>query len=259
MTEIDLEGRSLLAVFAHPDDESLACGGLLAWCALMGARVSILSVTQGEAGPGASDPEVLREARIQELQAAATVLGASDVIMLRHPDGMLPWVDPDALETDIRDVIVRLRPDVVVTFGEDGLYWHPDHVTVHERTTAAIASLRGDVPALYYVTMAPASMQALLEHAREQAGTDAPLSILGIENAAAFGDGAKAPTLVLDASKVAAQKLAAIKCHRSQMNGSALTLVTDSDAPRFLGIEHFRRADVGSQDEAFLDGLADFA
>jgi len=259
MTDVDLEGQSLLAVFAHPDDESLACGGLLAWCAMMGAHVTILCVTQGEAGPGAADPEVLREVRTQELQAAATVLGAADVILLRHPDGMLPWVDPDALETDIRDVIVRMRPDVVVTFAEDGLYWHPDHVTVHERTTAAVASLTVDVPALYYVTMPPAAMRALLEHARALAGGDAPLSILGIENADAFGDGARPPTLVLDASSFAAQKLAAIKCHRTQLDGSAIGLVADSEAARFLGIEHFRRADVGSREEAFIDGLADFA
>jgi LmbE family N-acetylglucosaminyl deacetylase len=257
MTMVDLEGRTLLAVFAHPDDESLACGGLLAWCALMGARVAILCVTQGEAGPGAPDPDVLREARTQELQAAATVLGATDVIVLRHPDGMLPWVDPDVLEADIRDVIVRFQPDVVVTFGEDGLYWHPDHVTVHERTTAAVASLDGGAPALYYVSMPPAAMRALIEHARGVAGADTPLSIFGIENPDAFGDGALPPTLVLDAGSFAGQKLAAIKCHRTQLEGSALALVAEGDAARFLGVEHFRRASVGSQDEAFIERLAE--
>lgn len=260
----DLRGRSLLAVFAHPDDESLACGGLLAWCAELGARVSLLCATHGEDGPDADAPAALRETRARELQAAARVLGVSDLVVLDHPDGMLPWVDAAALEADILDAIRRVRPDVVITFGEDGLYWHQDHIAIHERTTAAVAALEvmGDpAPALYYVTMPPHGMRAVVNHAedtaaRQGSGGQAPRLILGIEDADAFGALAAAPTLVVDASAFAARKLAAIKCHRTQLADSALNLVAENDAPRLLGTEHFRRAEVGSGAAAFIERFA---
>ena len=134
--------HSLLAVFAHPDDESLACGGLLAWCAALGVRVSLLSVTHGEHGQDAdSRTPAGPDVRETELRDAAGVLGIAEVTILDHADGMLPWVEAGQLEADIRAVIRRTAPDVVITFGEDGLYWHPDHIAVHERTTAAVAAL----------------------------------------------------------------------------------------------------------------------
>lgn len=257
----DLRGHSLLAVFAHPDDESLACGGLLAWCADHGAAVSLLCVTHGEGGPGpaGAPPDLLRMTRATELRAAARVLGIGRVILLDHPDGMLPWVEPDVLEADIRDAIRATQPDVVITFGEDGLYWHPDHVAVHERTTAVVAALRGTAPAapaLYYVTMPFGAMRAVVDHAASVVTTragenDVNLSVFGIDDADAFGDAASPPTLVVDASPYAVRKLAAIKCHRTQ--ASVFDLLGDEEAGRFLGIEHFRRADADSTRDAFIE------
>jgi N-acetyl-1-D-myo-inositol-2-amino-2-deoxy-alpha-D-glucopyranoside deacetylase len=186
-------------------------------------------------------------------------------MLLDHPDGMLPWVDPEVLDADIRDAILRTRPDVVITFGEDGLYWHPDHIAVHERTTAVVAALSASdgKPALYYVTMPPGSMRAVVDHvtkavtAREHG--HAPQSIFGIDDADAFGSAASLPTLVVDVSRFAARKLAAIKCHRTQLGDSALALLEESDAPRLLGTEHFRRAEVGSTTDAFIERLSSVA
>ena len=129
----DLDGRSLLAIFAHPDDESLAAGGLLAWCAARGARVSLLCLSSGEAGKAGIISD-LGEVRGRELREAAAALGLTEVALLHHADGMLPWLEPGALERDVRAAIVASRPEVVVTFGEDGLYWHPDHIAVHDAT-----------------------------------------------------------------------------------------------------------------------------
>ena len=257
----DLRGRSLLAVFAHPDDESLACGGLLAWCAAQGAEVSLVCVTHGEGGPGSGPAQDLRETRKQELQSASRLLGISDLTLLDYPDGMLPWVDAAALEADIRKAIRRLRPDVVITFGEDGLYWHPDHIAIHERATAAVAALADDAPALYYVTMPPGSMRAVVRHAVDTvasrgSGERPPRLILGIEDVDAFGASAAPPTLVVDASDFAARKLAAIRCHRTQLGDSALEILADCDAVRFLGVEHFRRAEVPSNADAFIERFA---
>jgi LmbE family N-acetylglucosaminyl deacetylase len=262
----DLSGRSLLAVFAHPDDESLACGGLLAWCAQLGAQVSLLCATHGEHGPEndggrvvPSSPASLREIRARELRAASSVLGVANLLLLDYEDGMLAWTDGEQLEADIRDAIRRLRPDVVITFGEDGLYWHPDHIAVHERTTAAVTALGDEAPALYYVSMPPGSMRAVLENAAStvaRGGGEPPRLILGIADVDAFGALAPAPTLVVETGDFATRKLAAIRCHRSQLADDALAVLAESDAARLLGIEHYRCADVGSREETFIERFA---
>ncbi len=255
----DLEGRTLLAVFAHPDDESIASGGLLAWCAARGARVALLCVTKGDFRPEPGTPGRTQppEGRVKELEAAADALGLSDVIVLGHRDGYLPWTDAERLEADIRAAIEWLHADVVVTFGEDGLYWHPDHIAVHDRTTAAVAALGAGAPALYYVTMPPGRMRALVDAVAARATDGRPHDdILGISVVDAFGALALPPTLVVDAGPFAARKLAALRCHASQVAGGALELLTEAEAPAYLGTEHYRRADTGSQAPTFLDALA---
>src|SRR6478609_1514754 len=96
-------GRSLLAVFAHPDDESIACGGLLALCADRGAHVALLCATHGENHGGVRD-EVWFEQRARELDQAAGILGIRDVILLDYRDGFLPWTPDlsDRIEAEIR-------------------------------------------------------------------------------------------------------------------------------------------------------------
>ena len=249
----DLRGRSLLAVFAHPDDESIACGGLLARCAHLGADVALLCMTRGEHGQGAGD---LGRTRSRELEAAARALGIGAVTLLDHPDGMLPWVPADMIRSDVARAIRTRPPEVVVTFDADGLYWHPDHIAVHERTTAAIVALGDAAPALYYVTTPPGSMRAVADHAATASGVgEPPTSILGIGDPDAFGSEAPAPTLVVDAGDFATHKLAALACHASQFQGSALACVTERDAPRLLGVEHYRRAAAGAMRRTFLDDL----
>ena len=254
----DLRSRSLLAVFAHPDDESLACGGLLAWCAHLGARVSVCCATAGELGPGPAD---VRGARLQELRNAARVLGVTDLVLLDYEDGMLPWTEAERLEADIRSTIGRLRPDVVITFGEDGLYGHPDHIAIHERTTAAVAALGEEGPALYYATMPSGCMREVVRHVAAtlvERGIrgEPPQKILGIADADAFGALAAPPTLVVELGRFAATKLAAIKCHRTQLEDDALAMLAARDAAHLLGIEQFHRADVGSRDAAFIEHFA---
>ena len=251
----DLDGRSLLAVFAHPDDESLACGGLLAWCAARGARVSLLCLSRGEAGRGEAAGD-LGEIRGRELQEAAAALGVTDVALLRHPDGMLPWLEPGTLARDIQTAIAAGRPDVIVTFGEDGLYWHPDHIAVHEATRTAVAEFGAGAPALYYVTMPPGQMQAVLAAAAPRLTPSSRRDLLGIDDAAAFGAAAHAPTLVLHTGAFAARKLAALRCHRTQVAGGPFDQLLAAEAEALLGVEHFHRADIGSQAPAFIERLA---
>jgi len=257
----DLDGRSLLAVFAHPDDESLAAGGLLSWCAARGARVSLLCLSRGEAGSAFAeadtrDPAGLGEMRAAELREAASVLGLADLVLLSHPDGMLPWLEPGALARDITAAIADWRPDVVVTFGEDGLYWHPDHVAVHEATRDAVFALGTGAPALYYVTMPPGQMQAVLEAAAPHLTASSRRDLLGIEDAAAFGAAAAPPTLVLHTGPFAARKLSALRCHRTQVAGGPFDHLSAAEAETLLGVEHYRRAEFGPAAPSFIERLA---
>ena len=184
----DLRGGSLMAIFAHPDDESLAAGGLIASCAAAGSTVTLVVATRGEAGPGALRGR-LAEVRTREMEAAARVLGTSELVWLDYPDGLLPSVDARQLEADIIRAIAARRPERVVTFDRDGLYWHPDHVALHERVTVAVMKMGGDAPALWYATMPPGAMRAVADHAAAEGVSPAP--ILGIDDPDAFG--AEAP------------------------------------------------------------------
>jgi LmbE family N-acetylglucosaminyl deacetylase len=258
--DTDLTGRSLLAVFSHPDDESLACGGLLAGCAEFGARVTLVCATRGEKGPqghvAVNGATPLRDVRALELAEAARMLGIGEVVLLEHADGFLPWVEPTRLEAEIRDVIDRVRPDVVITFGADGLYWHPDHIAIHHRTTTAVATCAAPAPALYYVTMPRGTMRSVLENVERREHEPAPMPF-GITDPDAFGVLAAPPTLVVDVSAFAARKLAALKCHRSQLVvGGPVNSMTERDAVRLFGTEHFHRAAVGAAGESFIERFA---
>jgi LmbE family N-acetylglucosaminyl deacetylase len=133
----------LLAVLAHPDDESLGFGGTLARYAAEGVETHLVTATRGERGRYGSqgktaDPEIVGRAREAELQAAAEALGISKVSLLGYPDGALDQVDSAAAIHAVAQHIRRIRPDVVVTFGPEGGYGHPDHIAISQFTTAAL-------------------------------------------------------------------------------------------------------------------------
>lgn len=250
---------SLLAVFAHPDDESLATGGLLALAAARGMRVSVLCLTRGGLGlPG--DPQLTRigDARVAELQSAASVLGIEDVCVLDYRNGFLPWADRASILDDVQAAIRRVAATVVVTFDEDGLYWHPDHIVVHECVTAAVMAMEATAPALYYVTLPRGRMRAAVMAAAAQAVTRGEIleseRVLGVE-ADAFGLFANAPTLRLDVSAVADRKLAALRCHQSQIAGDALDRLPPNAVIDVLGLETYRRAGVGANGRTLMDEL----
>ncbi|MBM3777880.1 MAG: PIG-L family deacetylase [Acidimicrobiia bacterium] len=248
---------SLLVITAHPDDESVGCGGLIALAAARGVRVSLLCLSRGEAGQPQHTDGDLRRVRADELMEAGRVLDLADVTLLDHEDGMLPWTEATVLERDIRDAIERTRPDVIVTFGADGLYWHPDHIAVHERTLAVVSSLGDHAPACYGMTVHPGCMEAVVERAAtraRQAGLSPPGTILGVADAAAWGSEAAAPTVVLRLGDAAVTKLHAIACHRSQLRDDALSRLEDADARELLGVEHFHRLAGGA--DTFIEALA---
>lgn len=136
------ENLKLLAVLAHPDDESLGFGGTLAKYAAEGVDTHLVTATRGERGrffslgKGADAVEVGR-VRETELRAAAAVLGICEVSLLNYPDGGVDQVQPDTAIRTIVTYIRRIRPHVILTFGPEGGYGHPDHIAISQFTTAA--------------------------------------------------------------------------------------------------------------------------
>jgi LmbE family N-acetylglucosaminyl deacetylase len=147
----------LLGVFAHPDDEVFCLGGTLAQWAEAGGETMIMSATRGEAGQiqdaRAARRDTLGVVREQELRAACARLGVGRVECLDYGDGTLAEVDAATLAGQVAASIRDFQPDVVVTFGSDGGYGHPDHIAISVATTEAcrlVAREDGWAPQLYY-------------------------------------------------------------------------------------------------------------
>jgi LmbE family N-acetylglucosaminyl deacetylase len=133
----------LLAVFPHPDDESLGLGSTLARYAAEGVETSLVCATRGERGwyesegpdPGFEGVARIREA---ELRCAAEHLGLREVCFLNYIDGDVDQADAKEIISKIVTQIRRLKPQVVVTFSPDGAYGHPDHIALAQFTHAAL-------------------------------------------------------------------------------------------------------------------------
>jgi LmbE family N-acetylglucosaminyl deacetylase len=133
----------LMCVLAHPDDESLGTGGILAKYGSEGVGTFVVTATRGERGrfddkgtkPGF---EIVGRTREGELRAAARELGVKEVALLDYVDGELDTVDPVDASEKIAGHIRRIRPQVVVTFDPFGAYGHTDHIAISQLTAAAI-------------------------------------------------------------------------------------------------------------------------
>jgi LmbE family N-acetylglucosaminyl deacetylase len=257
---LPLAGRTVLCIFAHPDDESLACGGTLARLADGGARVIVICASRGEAG-SVCDPSLVPDGdslgyvRARELRDAAAILGVTEVILLDHPDGNLRWAHVPELHAEIVLMLERYRPDAVITFAEDGLYWHLDHIGVHERTYTAVLSLGAAAPPLYYVTMPEGIMLRVVAAAHAKNGAPPDSSLWGIA-ADAFGHCAKPPTFVVDVRAWVPRKLAALRCHRTQIGPrNPIAWISDDEASLLLGLEQFRRSPLDTTGDLILEHL----
>lgn len=134
--------RRLGLVFAHPDDETFAVGGILAAERERKTHVALFCATDGDAGKTSGIPVASREElgrlRRMELHAAANVLGIREVVCAGHPDGALGGVDPDLLVGEIVRFLRETRPAVVITFGPEGApTGHRDHRAISRAASAA--------------------------------------------------------------------------------------------------------------------------
>ncbi|HKO21740.1 MAG TPA: PIG-L family deacetylase [Candidatus Eisenbacteria bacterium] len=169
-----------MAVLAHPDDESLGLGGVLAKYAAEGVDVSLVTATRGEGGryhehrdgPGHPGRERLGEIREAEVRCAAQALGVRGFWLLGYQDGGLDQANSREIVSRIAGRIRAARPQVVLTFPPDGVYGHPDHIAICQFTTAAVlvaadpaqttdpAGQPHSVSKLYYLVNSPARWEA---------------------------------------------------------------------------------------------------
>ncbi len=220
----------LLCILAHPDDESLGLGGILARYAAEGVDTFLVTATRGEQGwfgppeenPG---PAELGKIREQELREAANVLGIREVNLLEYRDAELDKADQAVLIGQLVGHIRRIRPDVIVTFDHNGVYGHPDHIAATRATTAAaVAAADSDfsepdglaphtVSKLYYF-----AWTREVQEAYEKAFGELVMQIDGVERRAVPWPHWTVSTWV-DTSAYWETVWEAIRCHRSQLPG----------------------------------------
>jgi LmbE family N-acetylglucosaminyl deacetylase len=237
------------------------CGGTLARLSDAGVRVVLICASRGERG-SVSDPALLPDGdlgtvRVRELREAAEVLGIAELLALDHSDGDLRWHHVPEFHADIVSAIRQHRPEAVITFAENGLYWHLDHIGVHERTFTAVKSFGTDAPALYYVTMPKGVIGHVVDAAHAKSGAAVNASFWGIAPDA-FGEAEMPESFAVDVRRWVPRKLAALRCHRTQMGAhNPIAWIDEEQALRLLGFEYFRRSTLPSASVAVLEELAD--
>lgn len=228
------ERSRLLAVFAHPDDESFLAGGTLAKYAHLGWDVFLVCATYGESGQR-GDFEALGAAefadqRQSELQAACRALGIHPPMFLECIDRALAAICWNSAAKEMVRIMHRLQPDVVITFGPDGISGHPDHVALSQIVTSAFwaatvhsfpwrKALKARRASLYYVLRSTSVPQCC--------GQNATVPVPSL-------------TTIIDIAGFGERKLQAIHCHKSQRH---LQPVDAATTRAILGTpEHFHRA-----------------
>lgn len=228
-----------MAVHAHPDDEVISTGGVLAKAAAAGIRTVLVTCTDGSAGDGpggikptdpAHDPAAVAATRRAELRRSCAILGISDLEMLDYPDSGIPdWPSarsPQAFSNlavdDVRPrldaLLQRYRPDVLITYDENGNSGHADHKMTHRVAMASVAALADTgVPRRVFWAAIPRSSLERGRAAMEAAGMD-PTQMPD----PSMGTPDEALAARVDVTAEAQQKRDALTAHASQSDGTFL-------------------------------------
>jgi N-acetyl-1-D-myo-inositol-2-amino-2-deoxy-alpha-D-glucopyranoside deacetylase len=286
----------LLLVHAHPDDESINNAASMARYVSEGARVVLVTCTLGElgeilepryAGLASDRGDQLGGYRISELATAMNILGVTDH---RFLGGAGRWRDSGMMATagnddprafwhcasdpiafaeavgSLVEVIREVRPQVLVTYNDNGGYGHPDHIMAHRVAMAAVIESAGpdgmgvpwSVAKVYHNAIPRSTLQRIIDAALA-AGDPSPFGVERAEDLG-FGDDESTTTTRIDARKWTGRKLDALRAHRTQI---------DDDAPFFkagdygdklvMGVEYYRlaagRLGAARDDDGFEDDL----
>jgi LmbE family N-acetylglucosaminyl deacetylase len=259
---------TVVSFHAHPDDESIGTGGVLAKAARDGHRVVLVFATRGEHGEVddgvLDDGEELWQRRETETRRSAEILGAQRVEFLGYVDsGMMGtpeneapgsfWTaEVDDAASKLAAVLREERADVLTVYDSDGGYGHPDHIQVH-RVGVRAAELAG-TPHVYEMTMNRDHLRRLMAEARRRG--DAPIEDTGdpvdIES---FGRPESAITTTVDVRDVLELKRASMRAHASQIAETSFFLAMPDEAfSQSFGFEWFIRRGVsgGHRDDGLF-------
>ncbi|WP_375498240.1 PIG-L family deacetylase [uncultured Jatrophihabitans sp.] len=254
---------TLMAVHAHPDDEATGTGGVFAKAAAEGIRTVLVTCTDGRCGDGPGgvkpgedghDPQAVVATRADELERSAAILGVSHLELLGYGDsGMMGWdantapgafwgIPVDEAAARLADLMRRYRPDVVVTYDENGFYGHPDHIQAHRITVAALDLLdTAESPAKVYWTTVPRTqfeefgrvMRELGVDWDEEPSDEPPVFEMGLPD--------DEVTTWVDTKGFAKQKYDSLAEHASQTENIIFLKLGVERLAELMGIETFVR------------------
>ncbi len=252
---------TLMAVHAHPDDEASSTGGVLASYSDQGLRTVVVTCTNGEFGdaPGSVKPgqaghdeQAVAQLRLAELRQSCKILGVEHLELLGYHDSGMPDWDykdrPDAfcniplqvVAGRIGELIEQYRPQVLVSYDDEGMYQHPDHV--HTARAAAAAFRASTIPAkLYQTAMRPSSWRRIWEALRDL-GEDVPdRGEITDEQRQQMAEAEQRITTTVNITAVLARKREALFAHASQVQESWFAKIPPDIATEAFGYESFVR------------------
>jgi len=249
----------LMGILAHPDDESLGCGGVFARYAAEGVESYLVTATRGERGryhglpPGdAGHPgaEALSRIREAELRAAAAILGIREVSFLDYRDGDLDRADPLQAIDRIAVHVRRIRPLVVLTFAPEGGYGHPDHIAISQFVSAAVLAAANPAHAGDAAALPPHAVSKLYQMAWPETKVTAYQDALkkltstvdGVEREAHYWP-PWSITTVIETREYWPVVWRAVSCHESQVGAyERLRNLAPEHHEAIWGWQHFYRA-----------------
>jgi LmbE family N-acetylglucosaminyl deacetylase len=256
------ENLTLMAVHAHPDDEASSTGGVLALYSDQGVRTVVVTCTNGEFGdaPGGVKPgqdgheeQAVAQLRLAELRQSCKILGVTDLELLGyHDSGMPDWDYKDRPEAfcniPVADVAARIgglieayRPHVVITYDDNGMYQHPDHVHASRAAQAAVAAT-GIAAKLYLSALRGSDWLKMWEALREQGVEVPPGRDFTPELRQKMAEDELRITTTVDIQPVLGRKRDALFAHASQIQESWFSRIPPEIAAATFGREHFIRA-----------------
>lgn len=253
---------TLMAVHAHPDDEATGTGGVLARYAAEGVRTVLVTCTDGSCGdaPGGikpgepgHDPAAVAALRRTELEESCRVLKVADLELLGYADsGMMGWPQNDApgsfwrapvkeAAARLAELMLQYRPDVVVTYDENGFYGHPDHIQAHRITMAAV-ELTGIPAKLYWTTVPHSGMEKMFQTLREVgADWDEPSEDGEQPQTPPIGLPDDEVSTWVDVTEFSGRKFEALAAHASQTENIFFLNLGQEKFTELMGTETFLR------------------
>ena len=263
--------RRLLLVHAHPDDESIGTGATMARYAAEGAGVTLVTCTLGELGEvippdlahlAADREDRLGAYRIGELAAACAALGVTDHRYLGGPgrwrdSGMMGldtndvpgcfWqADLDEAAGELLKVIREVRPQVLVSYDDNGFYGHPDHIQAHRVARRAFELADGQVSKFYATAVPRSVLAAAIDLARDNdaaggaAGGGVDFQQVDSVDDLPFGTADENVTTEIDATAFLDAKLAAMRAHATQIAvDSPFFALSNNLGQRAFGREYY--------------------